>query len=778
MLRIAERLQPLDRVHIGRCQTVDHRGCNILQLAGHWPTLGRALVDHGQKLILMLGNDAQQLRIAFLHPAHQVRQHCRIVAQYALHVLEHRIVAQKVERVGIARTAALGRTGRPYTALLLLLLLLSGSGQRKRHIASTAHLRQQVLDGAVRNVGANFQRQPGALFRVTHLCVRPARRQNKAEMHHYDCDGVEVDGLVALLDGGSAVSPLLPLAGSAFVSCFGAGVSFFGSDVSPSAGSSAAGVGFLLITTINFLSSSLYWLSRSSKDAPPPRPVKLDDAFLMTKFGLYNLYLIAISGTVLAAVLLETLGISYVLPVAECDLLLTTKEKGVVSAISFAGIICSSHLWGFLADTRGRRAIIMPTLFLAFASSTISSLATNFWLITVMRFFTGFFISGPSATIYAYLGEFHGKRNCSRAIMGASFVFGVGSILLPLIAWSIINQEWEFTIPVLNVIYRPWRLFLVVCSLPSLISALALLRVPESPKYLLSRGREAETVAILHRMYRWNSSRRDPPLVLTGVLQETEAEQTKVRREEAANSKSVVGLLKQMWQQTAPLFMGTYLRRTVIICVLQFGIYLTSSGMYMFFPDILNRIAEQQSKGVERITTCNAVYATRIDIRELVKPTNGTARPDLCHQKLDISAYEHSFVLEAIYAIGFAVIGLVINAVGRLPILLFVFALCGTCGILIAFIDLPLLAIWFYLILLSCGFAISVVNACAVDLFPTNLRLGSIVGSNLVGFLLDTHCELTFWISGLLLIGCGVLSFFIPNIYKRKPSERFSVSSR
>uniref|UniRef100_A0A182TCF4 Major facilitator superfamily (MFS) profile domain-containing protein n=1 Tax=Anopheles maculatus TaxID=74869 RepID=A0A182TCF4_9DIPT len=420
-----------------------------------------------------------------------------------------------------------------------------------------------------------------------------------------------------------------------------------------------------------------------SKDVPSQRPVKLDEAFLMTKFGLYNLCLIAISGTILAAVLLETLGISYVLPVAECDLLLTTREKGVLSAISFAGIICSSHLWGFLADTRGRRAIILPTLFLAFASSALSSLTTNFWLITVMRFLTGFFISGPSATIYAYLGEFHGKRNCSRAIMGASFVFGVGSILLPLIAWSIINQEWEFTIPVLNIIYRPWRLFLVVCALPSFVSALALLRLPESPKYLLSHGREAETITILHSMYRWNTSRRDPPLVLAGLLQETEAQQTKDRRVEAANSKSVAGLLKQMWHQTAPLFMGSYLKRTVIICVLQFGIYLTSSGMYMFFPDILNRIAEQQGKGVERITVCNAVYATRFDIQQLVNLTNGTARPDVCHQKLDISAYEHSFVLEAIYALGFAVIGLIINAVGRLPILVFIFTLCGTCGVLI-----------------------------------------------------------------------------------------------
>uniref|UniRef100_A0A182XF22 Major facilitator superfamily (MFS) profile domain-containing protein n=1 Tax=Anopheles quadriannulatus TaxID=34691 RepID=A0A182XF22_ANOQN len=528
------------------------------------------------------------------------------------------------------------------------------------------------------------------------------------------------------------------------------------------------------------------------KDVTYQRPVKLDDALLMTKFGIYNLCLITISGTILAAVLLETLGISYVLPVAECDLMLTTKEKGILSAISFAGIISSSHLWGFLADTRGRRTVILPTLFLAFASTVLSSFTTNFWLITITRFFTGFFISGSSATIYAYLGEFHAKSNSSRAIMGASFVFGVGCILLPLIAWSVINQEWEYTLPLLNIVYRPWRLFIVVCGLPSLVCGIALLYFPESPKFLFSRGHEQETIMIIHKMYRWNTGGKGPKLALTSLLQETEAQQTKIRREETANSKSVLRLLKQMWQQTAPLFMGQYLKRTTIICVLQFGIYLTSNGMYMFFPDILNRIAELEDQGVGRTTICQAVYATQVDISQLQQhDVNATALPEVCHQKLDISAYEHSFVLETIYALGFAVIGLIINAVGKLPILVFIFGFCGISGILIVFIDLPLLAIWFYVILLTCGFCISVVNACTVDLFPTNLRamavcislmfgrLGSVVGANIVGFLLDSQCELTFWISGISLICCGVLSFFIPNIYKRNALEdRISISSR
>lgn len=47
--------------------------------------------------------------------------------------------------------------------------------------------------------------------------------------------------------------------------------------------------------------------------------------------------LIAFTGIALAAVLLEMIGISFVLPVSECDLSLTSRDKGVLSGIGFVG---------------------------------------------------------------------------------------------------------------------------------------------------------------------------------------------------------------------------------------------------------------------------------------------------------------------------------------------------------------------------------------------------------------------------------------------------------
>lgn len=89
-------------------------------------------------------------------------------------------------------------------------------------------------------------------------------------------------------------------------------------------------------------------------------------------------------------VLFECCSLAFVLPVSQCDLNLTMSQKGVLSALPYIGIICSSHLWGFLADTQGRRRVIHPTTCLAFLMTLCSSFAQNFYVFGIFRFFNGF----------------------------------------------------------------------------------------------------------------------------------------------------------------------------------------------------------------------------------------------------------------------------------------------------------------------------------------------------------------------------------------------------
>lgn len=46
-------------------------------------------------------------------------------------------------------------------------------------------------------------------------------------------------------------------------------------------------------------------------------------------------------------------------------------------------------------------------------------------------------------------------------------------------------------------------------------------------------------------------------------------------------------------------------------------------------------------------------------------------------------------------------------------------------------------------------------------------RIGSVVGSNAFAYLLNTNCEVAFYLSGSSVMGCAFLAFFIPNIHQR-----------
>lgn len=189
--------------------------------------------------------------------------------------------------------------------------------------------------------------------------------------------------------------------------------------------------------------------------------------------------------------------------------------------------------------------------------------------------------------------------------MGSAIIFGVSCLLLPLVGWFVINQDWSFYIPLLNLVYKPWRLFVVVCALPGFLSALAFIFLPESPKFLLSQGNQNDALKILEKINRWNNG-SDAALDIIELSEEPESISN--RRRILDNKKSRFPILKSIWDQTAPLFRPPYLRSTILICAVQFLIYFTSNGVYMWLPDILNRVAVNlQQISFQSISMCKLI---------------------------------------------------------------------------------------------------------------------------------------------------------------------------
>lgn len=216
-----------------------------------------------------------------------------------------------------------------------------------------------------------------------------------------------------------------------------------------------------------------------------------------------------------------------------------------------------------------------------------------------------FSISGSSATIYAYLGEFHTNKQRSRAIMGSTIILGTACILMPLAAWAVINQDWEFYIPFIDIMYKPWRMYVVVCGIPGFLGALVLIFLPESPKFVLGQGNKTAAFEILQQINRWNNGNKSS-LEHFELYEETESIENRQRILDC--KKSRFPLIKSIWIQTAPLFKRPYLRSTLLICIIQFGMYATASGLFMFYAEILNRMAANLDSFVDqRMMMCDVI---------------------------------------------------------------------------------------------------------------------------------------------------------------------------
>ncbi|XP_050328483.1 synaptic vesicle glycoprotein 2A-like isoform X1 [Bactrocera neohumeralis] len=497
-----------------------------------------------------------------------------------------------------------------------------------------------------------------------------------------------------------------------------------------------------------------------------PGTYTFTEALALTNFGKFNYVLIFISGLVTGTLVLETTSIGFVLPIAQCELQLTNRDKGILSAINFVGIIASSHLWGFFADTKGRRQVLWSTLLAAFVSTVFSSFAHNFWTMVLLRFINGFFVSS-TAIIYAYLGEFHAPKTRFRAIMCSAVILSVVAMLLPMIAYLVINQDWVLPLTFLRINYRPWRVFLIVCGVPGLLCSIIIYILPESPKFLLTVGEETKAIQVLQKMHRWNNGKET--LRITHILPDDDTSFITPKLNNCdSNSNFALVFLQTMWSQTAPLFQRKYFQITVIICNIQFWALVAANGLYMWFPQTINGVVAfiQEHPGEHKLI-CEIVY----DQQETLYKTDGTIE---CVNKLETHTFYYSLIMEILYASSFALVGFIINRVGKILILFITIILFTSCGLASVFIVNPVIAAYLYVLFFVVGVAIIVLNAITVDLYPTHLRamaacislmvgrVGSIAGANVAGALMGQHCEWNFYICCGALFICAFLALLLP----------------
>ncbi|XP_042565661.1 synaptic vesicle glycoprotein 2C [Clupea harengus] len=479
-------------------------------------------------------------------------------------------------------------------------------------------------------------------------------------------------------------------------------------------------------------------------------------------FGLFHGLLLVICGWANASDAVEILCVSFLLPTARCDLQLNSSDMGILMASLFLGMMIGGYTWGYLADRRGRQKVLVTSLTVNGIFGALASLATRFWLFLLLRFISGFGVGGSIPVIFSYFSEFQPRYRRGAMISALATFWMAGNILAAGLAWLVIpSTSLRFQLGSLD--FQSWRLFMVLCAIPSLSSALVFkLAMPESPKFLIETGQHIEALRVFRKMFVLNHRGSMKPFPMAGLLHSLEDKKetaSPVSRE--VKSPRLAGFFRRVTDPIRQIFNGTLASRstalTIIFYCISFGYY----GLWMWFPELFKRTEDGGSP-------CANVSRSRSDSNEDCYP-----------------------VKTAVYMEGF------LTALASLPGNIFTILMMDRIGgkvllsISLLVSSLSVFFIWEVTtktqsLIMCCVFSgVSVIAWNALDvigteLYPTQLRssalgfftgvgrVGAIMGNVVFGQLVDTNCAVPILCVSLLLLTSGLVALRLP---KTKQAE-------
>ncbi|XP_057973290.1 monosaccharide-sensing protein 2-like [Malania oleifera] len=172
------------------------------------------------------------------------------------------------------------------------------------------------------------------------------------------------------------------------------------------------------------------------------------------------------------------------------DLELETTVEGIVVAMSLIGAIIITTCSGAISDWIGRRPMLIISSVLYFISGLVMLWSPNVYVLLIARLLDGFGIGLAVTLVPLYISEtapsdIRGSLNTLPQFTGSGGMF---------LAYCMVFGMSLMSSP-------SWRLMLGVLSIPSLIYfALTVFFLPESPRWLVSKGRMLEAKHVLQRL--------------------------------------------------------------------------------------------------------------------------------------------------------------------------------------------------------------------------------------------------------------------------------------
>lgn len=412
----------------------------------------------------------------------------------------------------------------------------------------------------------------------------------------------------------------------------------------------------------------------------------LDDAPLSGFHKRLAVY--AAGGPFLDGFILSSIGIALVDAAPQLDL--SSAMKGLIGAGALLGMLLGGAASGFLTDRFGRQVMYTLDLGLIALFSVLQAFSTEGWMLLAARFALGAVVAADYPMASSLLTEFTPRKYRGPFLSALVCMFFVGGAAAYFLGDAMLRHLGD----------DGWRWFLATSAVPALILLLLRLGTPESPRWLISQGREREAQEVLTKVY-------GPGVTVDDITVKNAPANTTTWRD---------------------LLRGRYLGRLGFVVAFYTCSNIPVFAIYTFGPDILGAFGLE---GVsDNVGSAFLEFLFLVGVLSALTVINRTGR--------------RRMVIWGSLIAGLAL--LVLGVVPSAPTLILVTAFT----VFAVFNGGPQVLTWVYPNEL---FPTSV-RATAVGLITAVTRIGSAVGVFLVPFSLD-HVG----IGGTMLIGGAILLF-------------------
>ncbi|HAV3581661.1 MFS transporter [Acinetobacter baumannii] len=194
-------------------------------------------------------------------------------------------------------------------------------------------------------------------------------------------------------------------------------------------------------------------------------------------------------GWLLDGYVLSIIGVA--LMQAAAQLQLSNFWQGMIAASALFGMFLGGFLGGWLSDWIGRKKLyfIAPTLFVL--CSVAQLWADSEWVLFLCRFMIGIAVGFEYAAGGSLLTEFLPTKARGPRLAMLTIMWFFGAMLAYLFGNMILKMD-------LN---EAWRWVFASPAVIGLILILIRIGTPESPRWLISKGRNAEAEVIIKQVY-------------------------------------------------------------------------------------------------------------------------------------------------------------------------------------------------------------------------------------------------------------------------------------